>query len=389
MKKLLIVYPRMTIGGSTTSLLGLLSILDYKKVDVDLLLYKKEGELINNLPKEINILQQACKYNSIKEEHINKILHPKTLIRKLYSRNIAKKSAYTKVESQLMCYENARLSRPLKTTYDVAIGFLEGWSSICVSNYVKATKKVVWVHCDYLSAGFDPRYDYGMYTNVDSIVTVSERCLDNLKIAFPSLSGKMINIGNISDINDITKKSTERIELKISNDFINLVTVCRLDMSTKGLDRIIQFVRKCVYESNLRVRLYLIGGGPDESKVKEMITNNRVDENIFLLGERRNPFPYMKAMDAFLLLSRYEGKPMVITEAQVLQLPAFVTEYASSREQIIDGQNGYILPNDDEESINRLIELLKGGAVSTLKRNIILAGFSFENDIEKISNLIY
>lgn len=59
MRNVLIAYPSMGIGGSTTSLLGLLQSLDYSKVNVDLQLYENQGVLLQYLPKEVHLLPQA------------------------------------------------------------------------------------------------------------------------------------------------------------------------------------------------------------------------------------------------------------------------------------------------------------------------------------------
>lgn len=388
MKKLLIVYPRMTVGGSTTSLLGLLSIIDYEEFDVDLLLYKKEGDLIGSLPKEINILEAACRYDTVAKERLYKVVHPLTMIKKIQSRRIAKKSNHALVESQLMCYENARLSRRLDTEYNVAIAFLEGWPSIYVSKYVIAKRKIAWVHVDYANAGFDPQYDEEIYNRFDSIVAVSLKCLVNLKNTFPNHAKKMCYIDNISDVKSIINKSKQEIDVNISNEYINLISVCRLSMRTKGLDRMLDFIHQCVNSGSLKVRWYVLGTGPDETRIKELIREKNIQEYVFLLGENKNPFPYMKIMDAFVLLSRYEGKPMVITEAEVLQIPIFVTEYSSAHEQIVNGENGYILPNDDKLCIATLMELLIGGAIEKLKDTINNKGFNFDAEIKKIHSLM-
>jgi hypothetical protein len=45
-KKILIVYPFMLMGGSTTSLLSLLQNIDKETFQVDLQLYRNEGEIL-------------------------------------------------------------------------------------------------------------------------------------------------------------------------------------------------------------------------------------------------------------------------------------------------------------------------------------------------------
>ena len=48
--------PGLYSGGAEKSLVNLLNLLDYSKLDVDLLLFKKEGLFMNQVPSEVNIL---------------------------------------------------------------------------------------------------------------------------------------------------------------------------------------------------------------------------------------------------------------------------------------------------------------------------------------------
>ena len=60
-KKVLIAYETMMIGGTTTALLSLLSSFDYEKYDIDLILYTNKGRLLEEIPEEVNLLEQAYK----------------------------------------------------------------------------------------------------------------------------------------------------------------------------------------------------------------------------------------------------------------------------------------------------------------------------------------
>ena len=59
MKDILIVYSKMVVGGSTTSLLSLLNGIDYSKYRVDLLLYDNGGDLQSFINPNVNVLPQA------------------------------------------------------------------------------------------------------------------------------------------------------------------------------------------------------------------------------------------------------------------------------------------------------------------------------------------
>ena len=101
-----------------------------------------------------------------------------------------------------------------------------------------------------------------------------------------------------------------------------------------------------------------------------------------------NPYPFIKEVDVFCLPSRYEGKPIVITETMMLGIPPVVTEYASAKEQIENNVEGIIVPNEDNtikdalESVYNNIELL-----DFLKKQLNTREYSNKDDIEKVYGL--
>ena len=46
--KIVFVYPELFMGGSTTSLISLLNVIDYSKYEVHLVLYNKRVSLLKN-----------------------------------------------------------------------------------------------------------------------------------------------------------------------------------------------------------------------------------------------------------------------------------------------------------------------------------------------------
>ena len=61
-KKLLIVYPHMMLGGSTTSLISFIKNLNFDEFDVDLQLFENNGKYIDYIPENIRLLPPAKKH---------------------------------------------------------------------------------------------------------------------------------------------------------------------------------------------------------------------------------------------------------------------------------------------------------------------------------------
>ena len=63
-KRILIVSHALELGGAERSLIGFLNTIDTTKYSVDLFLLRHEGELLNMIPKEINLLPEISAYGS-------------------------------------------------------------------------------------------------------------------------------------------------------------------------------------------------------------------------------------------------------------------------------------------------------------------------------------
>ena len=72
-KKILFIMPSMFIGGAERSLLGLRDSIDYSLYDVDLFLYRHEGEFLKYINYNVNIIPNIKKYNTF-DVSIKKLL---------------------------------------------------------------------------------------------------------------------------------------------------------------------------------------------------------------------------------------------------------------------------------------------------------------------------
>ena len=306
MKSVLIVYGTMSIGGSTTSLLSLLQYFDRSKYEVDLALANNSGELQSMLPKDLNILPALMPENlqQLKQKSLRSIME--YCKAKMY----AKKSCNSKnVMGQIMSYENVRLSQSLTKKYDIAISFIENYPLVYVANNVVADKKITWIHVDYKAAGFIPRFDEKCFSKFDKIVLVSDECKKTFDNEFPKLSEKSMVIENILTAATVNKLSEQNTNIKVSEENLNIVTVCRISFAHKGLDRVVNAFNK-LKQQNIRHNLkwYVIGDGVDYNEMARRVKEYNLEDTIFLLGAKTRPLPYVKMMDVFLLPSRYEGK---------------------------------------------------------------------------------
>ena len=366
MKKqsILIVYPEMMVGGSTTSLLAFLNCIDKEKYEIDLQLYKNRGPLLHEIPKEINLLPEAFKYPGriggfVKRAKV--VLTGALFKARTENKKIGKKGYSGQVMAE---FQAKHLSRKSQKRYDVAIGFLEGWSDRYVAFCVQADKKIGWMHSTFANIATIPDLEAGWMRLTDKIVFVADNCTEDFRIAMPEFAHKAETIRNITDSRLISKRADQESEndeaytrMKEASVF-KLITVCRITLSVKGLDRIVWCAKK-LKDAGREFLWTIVGDGQDFEIVQNMINEYGLSDQVVMIGNRLNPLPFIKLADVFCMPSRYEGKPMVITESMILGTPPFVTNYLSAYEQIKNGIDGIIVENADDtmfEAIDKYIE---------------------------------
>ncbi|MHC1714449.1 MAG: glycosyltransferase [Acidaminococcaceae bacterium] len=379
-QKILIVYTEMVVGGSTTSLLSLLNEIDYLQYSVDLLLLNQNGVLQKQIPSQVNIIDNSFLFNSRKS-----IRYYLCFIYAFIKSKIKKNNL---IRSQVLSAELAYSQAHLQESYDIAIAFLEFWPSWFVTRCINAKKKILWLHVDYASTGLNIKHDKKMYELADTIVTVSEACRDNLVALLPEQREKIVCINNILSQKTIRALAAEKcrdLPDCEAKDFV-FVTVARIVFNHKGHDRAIFALKHMKQEYPNKSFVWIVlGNGPDYKRLQELIHNSGLDDQVVLLGEKMNPHPYVNAANIFLLPSRYEGKPMSVTEAQMNGVIPLVTEYASSHDQIVDGIDGIICENSEDGILRKLDELFSDKInLRKIKENLSNKDYSNSREIEML-----
>ena len=107
------------------------------------------------------------------------------------------------------------------------------------------------------------------------------------------------------------------------------------------------------------------------------------------MGQQINPYRIEKSMDIFFLPSRYEGKPMAVTEAQMLGLVPVVSNYSSAKSQVSHGVDGVIMENSDDAPYHTLRALLDGKFdLAGMKENVQKKDYSNIEEIKRFYEMV-
>jgi glycosyltransferase involved in cell wall biosynthesis len=387
-KKILFVYYFMMLGGSTTSLLSLLNNIDYDRYDIDLLMYKNKGDFIQYIPPRVNILPQAfASYGFIKK--LLKLFFNGFIFKALW--NGIRYSHKLKLDPQTIAYAQTTLCRKIDTEYDVAIGYLELWSNDFVNMNITAKKKISWIHTDYEKAHFYTAIDEPLLRNSDYIVHVSEECLRRFRQICPDLAVRCCYLENILSQKYLQENGNQKVDDPTAGyKGFKILSVCRIDIEHKGLDRAVKALKRLI-DDGYDIRWYIIGNGlsADVEKLKSQIRKNCIEDKFILLGAKNYPYPFFRYFNIFCLPSRFEGKPMAVTEAQMLGLVPVVSNYNSAHEQIVNNVDGIVADNTDESIYYMIKRLLDdNGLLKQLQEGVIKRTYNYDNTIKNFNKML-
>ena len=365
-KRIFISMHYMEIGGAEISLIGLLQAMDYSKYDVDLFVHSHQGELMQFIPKEVNLLPEISSYAHIERPMKEALLHGEWQI--VYGRLRAKyqfskyqKAVKPKDGSAVLQYVARNVEPYLPGLYnwgeyDLAISFLHPHNFVL--SKVRAKKKICWIHTDYSTIDVDAALELPIWEAYDHIMSISEDASKAFLNVFPTLKDKIIVMENILS-SDFVRRRAELIpqeevakEMPNEDNVVKLLSVGRF-CEAKNYDNVPDICRRIYSQlstlnSQLSVKWYIIGFGGDEALIRQKIQEAGMQDYVILLGKKDNPYPYMKACDIYAQPSRYEGKSVTVREAQMLCKPVVVTNYTTAKSQIRNGIDGVIVPMDNE-----------------------------------------
>lgn len=194
-----------------------------------------------------------------------------------------------------------------------------------------------------------------LYPKADCIIAQTEEMRDELLPLRGIDASKVIALHNPIDVQTIDKKLVDASSPYEQDSIIKYVASGRFSYQ-KGYDMIAEaFAIVC--QSNPACELYILGDTSmeDGKPYKDMLQiakEKGIVDKIHCLGYQKNPYPYIKFADCFVLSSRWEGLPNVLIESLYLGTPAAAFKCIPIIERIIDeGKTGFCAEKDNVPSL--------------------------------------
>ena len=155
------------------------------------------------------------------------------------------------------------------------------------------------------------------------------------------------------------------VRAELAPDSVPLVgAVGRLD-PVKGYDDLIGAVR-VLKDRGTAVRCVIAGVGPDETRLRGLIDELALEDDVRLLGLRDDVASLLRAFDVAVMSSHSEGSPLAIIEYMAAGLPIVATRAGGVSELISDGEHGLLVEPHDPvalaDGLERILSDLALGA---------------------------
>lgn len=321
------------MGGVPRVVLDLLRNLPKDKFDFTLILNLYQGELVTEIPKDIKlIVVEKGREQMSKNPFIQKI---QLGLRRL------KLEIYDHFPSILYALK-------VKEDFDIEVspGYAE--FEMVLNSPNKKSRKIGWFHTD---VSYDTDKErvmkrINLMKKFDWMIFGAGQTRQVIEDLYGVSYPKSSVIYNVIKLSEVRKKAEEfQTDFDIRPTFISIGRLHH----RKGYAELMKVHRRLLDE-NLIHSIAVIGGGNEMENLKNLAKELGVEKTFILLDSQKNPWPYVKSADYFVLPSKSESYPLTIGEVMGLHKPIISTNVGGIPEMIDDGKDG-ILVNFDEDEI--------------------------------------
>lgn len=360
--KVLFVAQNLKMGGIQRALVNTIKMMRKTHPDIEVDVFSFAGGELSHLIPDTASISYASRSLSLLLTPLDEIKSSNKIadIFIRYALIIAAKMFGTdKVYRHLFKRQKKLGEYDIAISYfnDVFSGISNKGTNTFVSDFVKAKKKIAWIHTDPIKANFDVEKCALLYKPFDKIVCVSNAIKRVFDEILPLFASKTCVVYNVFPAEEIAISAKE-IDPDFDKTQFNLVTVGRADNSTKRIDRALEVCELLKKEYKLSFKWRFIGDGPDFEKNMQTAIERDVCDVTEFLGNKSNPYPFVKNSDIFVLTSDYEGYPMVVCEAMILGVPVVTTPFRAAAEIIDDGVNGIVTTVSPSDIAKKLADAM-------------------------------
>ena len=247
---------------------------------------------------------------------------------------------------------------------------------------------IVHVHEPYMEPlkPFILKKPYSFFLNKTLIRASEVICIS--KSVKKSIPSKLIRdrakvVYNPINISSILKLSFKQSNNIFDNNYFNFVSVGRLTVA-KGYAYLFDAVKLLQSTCKVPFRVYLIGDGEEYESLKSKAYALSINELVYFVGYKDNPFPYINQCDCYLSTSLWEGLGLSILYAMVLRKTILASQTGGALE-LLNSSNKFFKTGDSVDLSKAMKDILLNpkGNSEVIRENHVKAQSFDVNEISK------
>jgi glycosyltransferase involved in cell wall biosynthesis len=332
--RVLFAIGSMAGGGAERQVVEYLRHLDRNRFVPLLYLIAKEGELLGDVPNDVQVLSfsERCRYPRINLPGRIHRRQVKDLSRVLDTERIDVVCSVTLLAT--LVAQGAVARRPTAMVcVEMSDPRLDFQST--VKRFSRSKKRLL----------------AKAYADAQVVVAVSNGVREGIEEFYGVPAANMTTIPNFVDLARIDALAAGAAPLFAAGRR-HIVSLGRLH-PVKGHRHLLEAIDELVNSrGHSDLTLHLIGDGPERVPLEQFVHARGLTEHVDFVGFVQNPFPYLKHADLYCLPSLYEGLPLALVEALACRVPVIATDCPSGpREVLAGGKYGTLVPPGDSSAL--------------------------------------
>ncbi|MEO1373378.1 MAG: glycosyltransferase [Cyanobacteria bacterium J06635_10] len=321
--------PNLYGGGAERAVINLLKGLREKdsSIPLDLVLGKLEGAYVNQIPKQVRVI------NFSKDRVIKSIIPLNNYLQEVKPQALVSQMSHANVIVTIAKYLSQTETRLI----------------LVEQNNLSHNKSKLF------RGKFVPFFMKLVYPYADEIIGVSHDVSRDLENQLNLPKGRVKTIYNPIVDDDLIYQANLPITHSWfeAKDYPTILAVGRL---TEQKDFATLIEGFAILRKKRMVRLIILGEGELREDLEKLVTELGISKDVIMPGFVDNPYQYMKNADVFVLSSKWEGFGNVIVEAMACGCPVVSTNCPSGPGEILaSGKYGSLVPTENPEALSEAI----------------------------------
>lgn len=346
--KVLFVIPSLMTGGAEKQVVELVNGLDPENFEKHLFIFEENEDLLGNID-----LEQTTYHRHVRRHKFD--FSPAWQLAKVIDQH-----NIDVVHSSLQ------------------IAMLMAWLGAFKAK--RRVKLLVAIHTTLNRSLKDERFDRYLYRPImlscSGIIFVCKAQEVYWTSKFPELKNRAHVVLNGIDTKQFDpsplrhRRETFRARLNLRPDSILIANIAAFRPEKGHALLVDAFTSVCAKYS--KVHLVMVGDGELRSKITKTVVSRQLDSSITFMGKIGDVREILVAADIVVIASTAETFSLAMLEAMAMEVPLIATDLGGTREAVIDGESGIVVPSCDANRLSAsIITLIED---STLRAQYAAAG---------------